>query len=115
MVIEIEAYQWGWAVHYPDADVTVRDRIVIPVDRDVRFVLSSRDVIHSIDVPALGIKQDILPGTETVARTRATETGEYRLYCTELCGDGHARMDGQVAVLNETAYEAWIEERSDDG
>jgi cytochrome c oxidase subunit 2 len=74
MVIEIEAYQWGWAVHYPDADVTVRDRIVIPVDRDVRFVLSSRDVIHSIDVPALGIKQDILPGTETVARTRATET-----------------------------------------
>jgi cytochrome c oxidase subunit 2 len=115
MVIEIEAYQWGWAVHYPDADVTVRDRIVIPADRDVRFVLTSRDVIHSIYVPSLGIKQDIIPGTEGVARTRATETGEYRLYCAELCGDGHARMDGQVTVLNGSAYDSWVEERTGNG
>lgn len=107
MVIEVDAYQWGWEFHYPDANVTTRDRLVLPVDRDVRFVLTSRDVIHSIYVPALGIKQDIIPGTETIARTRATETGEYRLYCAELCGDGHARMHGQVAVMNETAYREW--------
>jgi cytochrome c oxidase subunit 2 len=112
MIVEVEAYQWGWAFHYPDANVTTRDRLTIPADRDVRLVLSSRDVIHSIYVPALGIKQDVIPGTETVARTRATETGEYRLYCAELCGDGHARMGGQVAVLNETAYEEWEDDRA---
>jgi cytochrome c oxidase subunit 2 len=48
-----------------------------------------------------------------VARTRPTETGEYRLYCAELCGDGHARMDGQVAVLNGSAYDTWVEERAE--
>jgi len=115
MVIEVDAYQWGWSFHYPEANVTTEDRLTIPADRDVRLVLSSRDVIHSIYVPALGIKQDVIPGSETVARTRATEAGEYRLYCAELCGNGHARMHGQVAVLNETAYEAWEDEQSTGG
>jgi cytochrome c oxidase subunit 2 len=113
LVVEVEAYQWGWSVHYPAANVTTRDRIVLPADRDVRFVLTSRDVIHSIYVPALGIKQDVFPGSEAVARTRATETGEYRLYCAELCGSGHTRMHGQVAVVNGTAYDEWVERRGE--
>jgi cytochrome c oxidase subunit 2 len=111
LVVEVDAYQWGWSFHYTDANVTTRDRLVIPENRDVRFVMSSRDVIHSLYVPDLGIKQDIFPGTETVARTHATETGEYRLYCAELCGDGHARMHGEVVVMNETAYGEWVDER----
>ena len=110
-MIEVEAYQWGWSVHYPAANVTTGDRIVLPVDRNVRFVLGSRDVIHSLYVPALGVKQDVLPGSETVARTRATETGEHRLYCAELCGAGHSRMQGTVVVLNGTAYDRWVERR----
>jgi cytochrome c oxidase subunit 2 len=111
LVVEVDAYQWGWSFHYTDANVTTRDRLVIPENRDVRFVMSSRDVIHSLYVPGLGIKQDIFPGTETVARTHATEPGEYRLYCAELCGDGHARMHGEVVVLNETAYGEWVDDR----
>jgi cytochrome c oxidase subunit 2 len=112
LVVEVDAYQWGWAFHYPETGVTTRDRLVLPVERDVRFVLSSRDVIHSIYVPALGVKQDVFPGSESVARTRATETGEYRLYCAELCGDGHARMHGQVVVMNQSAYDDWVDRRS---
>jgi cytochrome c oxidase subunit 2 len=114
LVVEVDAYQWGWSFHYPGANVTTRDRLVVPVDRDVRLRLSSRDVIHSVYVPALGVKQDVLPGTETVARTRATETGDYRLYCAELCGAGHARMHGRVTVLNETAYDRWVDRRAGD-
>ena len=109
VVVEVDAYQWGWSFHYRDANVTTQDRLVLPVDTNVRFVMSSRDVIHSLYVPDLGLKQDIFPGSEAVARTRATETGEYRLYCAELCGAGHARMHGEVAVLNESAYESWVE------
>jgi cytochrome c oxidase subunit 2 len=112
LVVEVDAYQWGWSFHYPAANVTTQDRLVLPVDRDVRFVMSSRDVIHSLYVPDLGLKQDVFPGSETVARTHATETGEYRLYCTELCGDGHARMHGEVVVLNETAYGEWRDEHT---
>lgn len=112
LVVEVDAYQWGWSFHYTEANVTTRDRLVLPVDRDVRFVMSSRDVIHSLYVPDLGIKQDVFPGTETVARTHATEPGEYTLYCAELCGDGHARMHGEVVVLNETAYDDWQDRQS---
>jgi cytochrome c oxidase subunit 2 len=110
--IRVAAYQWGWEFRYPEANVTTRTRLVIPVDTDVRFVTTSRDVIHLLFVPDLGVKQDAFPGHETVARTRATETGEYRLYCAELCGAGHARMHGTVDVRNGTAYRAWLERQS---
>jgi cytochrome c oxidase subunit 2 len=112
LTVEVVAYQWGWQFTYPEANVTTQDRLAIPVDRDVRFELSSRDVVHSLFVPKLAIKQDIFPTAESVARTRATKPGEYNLYCAELCGSGHARMDGTVVVLNESAYRDWLDERA---
>lgn len=111
--IEVLAYQWGWEFSYPEAGVTTRSRLVIPVDTDVRFVLSSSDVIHSLYVPKLGIKEDIFPGHESVARTHATATGEYRLYCAELCGAGHTRMHATVDVRNGSAYRSWLERQAD--
>lgn len=114
LVVEVTGYQWGWQFHYPEEDVTTHGRMVVPVDRDVRFELRSRDVIHAMFVPDLGIKQDIIPGSEATARTRATETGSYRLYCAELCGVGHAEMQGTVVVMNETNYEEWVAEQTDE-
>lgn len=110
--IRVVAYQWGWTFHYPETNVTTRTRLVIPANADVRFVLESEDVIHSLSVPALGIKQDIFPGRTTIARTRATEPGTYDLYNTEFSGTGHSRMHGTVVVMNRTAYEVWSTERS---
>lgn len=106
--VEVLAYQWGWEFRYPEANVTSQSRLVIPVDADVRLRLRSADVVHSIYVPALGVKQDVFPGQRTVARTRATETGEYRLYCAELCGPGHSRMHATVVVTTESAYRSWL-------
>ena len=111
MEVEVLAYQWGWEFHYPDANVTTRDRLVIPKDTDIRFRLSSTDVIHSMYVPELGLKQDVFPEQESLARTNATETGSYRLYCAELCGSGHSRMHGTVVVMNQSSYDDWIDER----
>jgi cytochrome c oxidase subunit 2 len=112
MEVEVVAYQWGWEFHYLDSNVTTQSRLVIPVDEDVRFRLRTVDVIHSFYVPQLGIKQDVFPGQEMVARTHATETGSYRLYCAELCGAGHSRMDGTVVVLNQSEYERWVANRT---
>jgi cytochrome c oxidase subunit 2 len=109
--IEVVAYQWGWEFRYAGENVTSQKRLVLPRDRDVSFSLTTRDVIHSFYVPALGLKQDVVPGQTTVARTRATETGEYRLYCAELCGVGHTRMHGTVAVVSDEEYEAWLDDR----
>lgn len=108
MEIEVVAYQWGWQFHYSDANVTTQSRLVLPVDTDVRFSLRSSDVIHSFYVPKLGVKQDVFPGQELVARTHATQTGSYRLYCAELCGSGHSRMDGTVVVTSRTEYDLWL-------
>ncbi|MFC7095749.1 cytochrome c oxidase subunit II [Halobaculum marinum] len=106
--VDVVAYQWGWEFRYPDANVTTDTRLVLPRGRDVVLSLHTRDVIHSFYVPDLGLKQDAVPGQTTPIRTRATETGEYRLYCAELCGVGHARMHGTVTVVSPSAYDEWL-------
>ncbi|WP_152040326.1 cytochrome c oxidase subunit II [Salinigranum salinum] len=109
--IEVVAYQWGWEFRYQGEGVTSKSQLVLPRSRDVAFSFTTRDVIHSFYVPELGLKQDIIPGQTTEARTRATETGEYTLYCAELCGVGHTRMHGTVRVVSPTEYEEWLEGR----
>jgi len=103
MEIEVVAYQWGWEFQYPDGTVT-RNRLVLPARTDVRLVMESEDVIHSLYVPALGLKQDIFPEAERVARTNAS-VGEYELYCAEFCGAGHSRMHGTVSVVKPSVYD----------
>ena len=109
MEVEVLTYQWGWEFSYPDTNRTTSETLYLPNDTDVTFSLRSSDVIHSFYIPDFGVKQDIFPGQETVARTRPTETGTYRLYCAELCGSGHARMQADVVVLNQSEYDAWAD------
>lgn len=110
--IRVVAYQWGWEFRYPEADVTTGSTLVIPVDRDVELSLVTEDVIHSMYVPNLGLKRDIVPGQTTMMRTRATRTGEHRLYCAELCGVGHTRMHGTVDVVPQSTYDDWLDDRA---
>jgi cytochrome c oxidase subunit 2 len=109
--IDVVAYQWGWEFRYQGADVTTQSRLVIPADRDVYFTFTTQDVIHSFYVPDLGLKQDIIPGQASRARTQATQNGTYPLYCAELCGVGHTRMHGTVVVMEPDEYEAWLDDR----
>jgi len=74
----------------------------------VRFTMTSSDVIHSLYIPKFGVKQDIFPSQETIARTRPTETRSYRLYCAELCGSGHSNMQATVVVMNQSDYDDWM-------
>jgi cytochrome c oxidase subunit 2 len=111
--VEVVAYQWGWEFRYPDGTRT-RNRLVLPADRDVRLTLETEDVIHSLYVPGLGVKQDVFPGREQVVRTNAT-AGTYDLYCAEFCGAGHSRMDGTVVVMEQPAYDEWLADRGEEG
>lgn len=110
--IDVLAYQWGWEFSYGEANVTTEERLVLPADENVTFRLQTTDVIHAIYIPQLGIKQDIFPGRTMTARTHATEPGEYRLYCAEMCGAGHSKMNATVVVKNQSAYDAWIENQT---
>jgi len=108
-VVDTVAYRWNWEFAYRAANVTTDSLLVVPTDTDVYLRLTSRDVVHSLFVPAFGVKQDAFPGQVTSARTRPTEPGTYRLYCAEFCGEGHSRMQGTVVVVNESRYRQWLD------
>ncbi|WP_424019250.1 cytochrome c oxidase subunit II [Halorientalis pallida] len=110
VTVEVVASQWNWRVTYPDAGVTVRDRIVLPANRTVRLKLRSRDVIHALSVPGLALRRDAFPGRTTTIRTTPTRPGSYRLYCAEYCGSGHARMTGRVVVVPPDDYRDWLDD-----
>ena len=110
--IDVLAYQWGWEFSYAEANVTTEEQLVLPADENVTFRLRTTDVIHAIYIPQLGVKQDIFPGRTMTARTHATEPGKYRLYCAEMCGAGHSKMNATVVVKNQSAYDGWVENQT---
>lgn len=107
--VVVVAEQWAYTFRYPDAGVTSRDELVLPADRRLHVYVTSKDVLHSLHVPGLGLKQDIFPGQYRRLRTRILEPGEHRLYCTQFCGTDHANMVAPVRVLAPDAYDAWLE------
>lgn len=112
--IDALAYQWGWQFDYAEENVTTQDLLVLPREENARLRLRSSDVVHSLYVPKLGLKQDVFPGQNTTILTRALENGRYRGYCTEFCGDGHARMRATVYVVDPETYRQWLAAHEDE-
>jgi cytochrome c oxidase subunit 2 len=109
--IEIQAIgkKWIWQFEYPDGLRTLND-IHVPVNRPVRIVMTSEDVIHSFFVPTFRIKKDALPGRYTEVWFTATKPGVHQVYCTEYCGKGHSDMLAKIHVDDEAAYQKWLVE-----
>ena len=82
--------------------------LVIPADTKIRFVITADDVIHAWWVPALGWKQDAIPGVINEAWTEVAQPGVYRGVCAELCGKDHGFMPIVVEVLPKAEYAAWL-------
>src|SRR5690606_29618737 len=87
----------------------VDNELVVPVDTKIRFVITADDVIHSWWVPALGWKQDAVPGIVNEAWTEIREPGVYRGQCAELCGKDHGFMPIVVRALPIPEYEQWLQ------
>lgn len=111
MVVNVTAGQWYWSFEYPKAGVTSQT-LNLPVNRQVLLRMTSRDVIHSFWVPEFRVKQDILPG-DMVRELRITPTlqGTYKVRCAEMCGASHAYMESPVIVMDQAAFDAWIQEQ----
>jgi cytochrome c oxidase subunit 2 len=82
--------------------------LVLPADTRVRFVITADDVIHAWWVPALGWKQDAIPGVINEAWTEVHEPGTYRGVCAELCGKDHGFMPIVVKVVPKAEYATWL-------
>lgn len=113
LVVRVHARQWSWLFTYPAEGVTVKDELVLPVGRRVRFEITAEDVVHAFWVPAFRLKIDAVPGRVTVLSltpdreisTRDDPT--VRVQCAELCGTGHATMRGAVRVVDPGAFDRW--------
>jgi cytochrome c oxidase subunit 2 len=81
---------------------------VLPTDTKIRFVITADDVIHAWWVPALGWKQDAIPGIVNEAWTNIQTPGTYRGQCTELCGKDHGFMPIVVNALPRAEFESWL-------
>lgn len=105
--VYVLAKQWMWQFSYPDGPNSI-GTLRVPADRPIRLLLTSRDVIHSLYVPAFRIKQDVLPGRYTQTWFVATRTGIFPLFCAEYCGLTHSGMIGEVVVLPGPEFDAWL-------
>ncbi len=82
--------------------------VVVPVNKTVRLLVTSMDVIHSWAMPSFGVKKDAVPGRMNSTWFKATKTGTYYGQCSELCGVNHAFMPITVEVVSQETYDAWL-------
>ena len=138
MTIKVTGYQWKWQYEYLDNGVEffanmdqvsaaaarldsnvdvmeiehylrdVDNRMIVPVGKKVRILLTANDVIHAWWVPELYIKKDAIPGFVNEMWFTATKTGVFRGQCAELCGRGHGFMPIVVEVVSEEDYAVWV-------
>jgi cytochrome c oxidase subunit 2 len=109
--VRITAKQWWWQVEYLDADpsrqFTTANELHLPVDRPARIELASADVIHSLWIPVLNGKEDLIPGHANTITMTPRKVGRYRGQCAEFCGLQHANMALDVQVDDAAAFAAW--------
>ena len=130
VTIKVTGYQWYWGYEYPDHGIgeyvsnllpedqakqrgepfllAVDNRMVVPVGRTVKLIVTGSDVIHSWAVPSLWTKMDAVPGRLNEVTFRAERTGVYYGQCSELCGINHGYMPIAVEVVTPERFAQWV-------
>ncbi len=133
LTIKVVGYQWRWQYEYLDQGISffstlstpfdqIQNRqkknewyllevdkpLVVPVNKKIRFLVTSNDVVHSWWVPELGIKRDAIPGFMYEAWAKIDKPGTYRGQCAELCGVNHGFMPIVVEALNQEDFDKWV-------
>jgi cytochrome c oxidase subunit 2 len=109
--IEVTAQQWWWEVKYkgdlPSETITTANEIHLPLGRPAHISLVADDVIHSLWIPNLAGKQDLIPGRSTDLSLLPRRAGRFRAQCAEFCGLQHAHMALDVTVERPGQFDAW--------
>lgn len=130
VTIKVTGYQWYWGYQYPDhgdfeviskmltaeqADaagephqLAVDNRMVIPVGKPIKLLVTGADVIHSFAVPAFWTKIDAVPGRINEVTFTVDKPGVYYGQCSELCGVDHGYMPIAVEALPQEQFEQWV-------
>ena len=112
MEIEVTGHQWWWEIKYPDSVVPSRtivdaNEIHIPIGTPVLMRLDTRDVIHSLWIPNLHGKRDLIPGRVNKIWLQADRPGVWRGQCAEFCGMQHAHMSLVVIAQKPAEFAQW--------
>ena len=133
VTIKVIGSQWKWQYQYLDQGISyysslstpynqitnqqkkgkwylleVDKPVVVPVNKKIRFLVTSNDVVHSWWVPELGIKRDAIPGFMHEAWAKIEKPGVYRGQCAELCGINHGFMPIVVRAVNQETFQKWV-------
>jgi cytochrome c oxidase subunit 2 len=133
VTIKVVGYQWKWQYQYLDQGISyysnlstpysqihnqepkgewylleVDKPLVVPVNKKIRFIVTSNDVVHSWWVPELGVKRDAIPGFMHESWARIEKLGIYRGQCAELCGINHGFMPIVVQAVTEAEFTQWV-------
>jgi cytochrome c oxidase subunit 2 len=111
--VKVTARMWDWSFEY--ANGTRTDKLYVPLDRPVKLLLKSLDVLHSFYLPAFRVKEDVVPGRETYLWFKPQTTGPAEIFCAEYCGQRHAYMMSQVIVMEPEQFEKWYQSKGDPG
>nr|HET7859811.1 cytochrome c oxidase subunit II [Caldimonas sp.] len=110
--IDLVGHRFWWEAHYepndPERAFATANELHVPVGRPVLIRLRADDVIHSLWIPSLGGKKDLIPGRESTIALRADRAGTYRGQCAEFCGYQHAQMALVVVAEEPERYERWL-------
>ncbi len=105
--------QWMWKLQQPNGRKEINE-LHIPLNRNVKLIMGSEDVIHDFYVPAFRVKMDVVPGRYNTMWFRPIKTGKYHFFCSQYCGTNHAVMGGWVTVMDPAEYAAWLSGESGD-
>ena len=109
--IYVTGQKWAWTFAYPEGFAS--DELHAPPGEDVKLVIGSTDVLHSVYIPSFRIKMDAVPGRYTETWFNATRPGTYKMFCAEYCGTNHSLMDADVWVhSSRESFDKWIEEQT---
>ncbi|MDG5494697.1 MULTISPECIES: cytochrome c oxidase subunit II [Azospirillaceae] len=129
LTVKVTGHQWYWSFEYPDHEgvafdarmiedkdlkpgqhrlLEVDQRIIVPVDTDIRVLVTGADVIHSFAIPSLGMKKDAVPGRLNETWFRANREGVFYGQCSEICGTGHGQMPVAIEAVSKEAFQQWL-------
>lgn len=104
--VRVIAKQWLWQFQYENGTMTTGE-LYVPLNRPVKLIMTSEDVLHSFFIPNFRIKQDVVPGMYTSVWFEAKVPGQHQIYCAEYCGTAHSGMLAQAIVLDEGQWKDW--------
>ncbi len=111
MEVNVSARMWSWQFVYDNGHKS--GTLYVPLGKPVKLILTSEDVIHSLYIPSFKVKEDAVPGMETMLWFIPNTTGEFTIFCAEYCGQGHSSMNTLVKVMPEAAFNDWYKSLSE--